>query len=145
MGQYFQYPFYTSHNKSSSYFYNIKSVKCWIICYCCVFVLKPWLIWLTNNTVRFFPEYFVCHFYFLWPKIIGKIFTPKTICCSESLSNFYQFYFWFCVFQFLLFGKMFLAYRFNSFDFVTATIFFKVFSNFINHLIFCFFLHNFAT
>ena len=71
--------FITSVCKSLNYFY------------CCVFVLKSWFIRSTNNTVLFFSEYFICHFYFLWPKIMGKIFTPKTIRCFESFSNVYRF------------------------------------------------------
>ena len=47
--------------------------------------------------MRFFSEYFVCHFYFLWPKILRIIFTPKTIRCSRLFSSFYWFCFWLCV------------------------------------------------
>ena len=54
-----------------------------------------------------------------------KVFKPKTICCPRSFSNFYRFYFWLCAFYSLYFGKTFLAYCFNSFDFVTAAIFSK--------------------
>ena len=63
----------------------------------------------------FFSEYFICHFYFLWPKIMSKIFTPKTICCSRLFFKFFQFYFWFCIFHSLQSGSTFLATLFNAF------------------------------
>ena len=65
--------------------------------------------------MRFFSEYFICHFYFFWSKILCIIFTPKTICCSRLFSNFYWFNFWFCVFHFLQCGKCFLTTLFNAF------------------------------
>ena len=40
---------------------------------------------------------------FLWPKIISKIFTPKTIRCSRSFSNFYRFYILLLFFSFFVF------------------------------------------
>ena len=79
----------------------------------------------------FFSEYFACHFYFLWPKNLRIIFAPKTILCSRLFSNFYRFYLRLCVFRFLWFGKMFLAYCFNSYNFVTATIFLKTSSTWL--------------
>ena len=93
-----------------------------LLCFC--FKNLDLIDWQTT-LVRFFSEYFVCHFYFLWPKIMCKVFTSKIIRCSRSFSNFYRFYFWLCAFYSLYFGKIFLAYCFNSFDFVTATIFSK--------------------
>ena len=69
-------------------------------------------------TVRFFSENFVCHFYFLWPKIMCNVFTPKTICCFRSFSNFYRFYFWLRIFHCLYFGKIFLTIHFIHFDFI---------------------------
>ena len=55
----------------------------------------------TNKAVRFFSEHFVCRFHFLWPKIMCKVFAPKTIRCSRYFSNFYRFYFWLRVYHFL--------------------------------------------
>ena len=51
--------------------------------------------------MRFFSEYFVCYFYFSYPKILRIIFTPKTIRYSTLFSNFYWFYFWLDVFHIL--------------------------------------------
>ena len=51
--------------------------------------------------MKFLSEYFICQFYFLWPKITGEIFTPKTIRCSRLFFNFYRFYFWLRVFHVL--------------------------------------------
>ena len=49
---------------------------------------------LDRQTTQFdFSGYFICHFYFLWPKVMCKVFTPKTICYSGYFSNFYRFYF----------------------------------------------------
>ena len=97
MGQYFKYLFYTLRNKSSFYFYSISQYRA-KLCFIVVFLfLKSWLIWSTNNTVWFFSEYFICHFYILWAKVMSAIFTPKIIRCSRSFSNFDRFYFWLCV------------------------------------------------
>ena len=51
--------------------------------------------------MRFFSEYFICPFHFLWPKILRIIFTPKAIRCFRLFSNFYWFNFLFCVFYVL--------------------------------------------
>ena len=123
-GQYFLYLFYSLHSKLACLFCNISfsNVELFFV----VFLLqKCWLIWSTNNTVRFCSEHFICHFHFFWPKILCIIFAPKAIRFSRSFFNFYRFFFWSCVFHSLYFGKMFSAYRFNSFDFITATIFSK--------------------
>ena len=124
MGQYF-WAFSTLHAINLHLTFITLVSKRWTIFSFCVFVSKT-LTYLTDKQhSSIFLEYFVCHFYFLWPKIIYIIFTPKAIRCYRSLSNFYRFYFWLRVFHFLQFGKTFLACRFNSFDFFTATIFSK--------------------
>ena len=65
------------------------------------FLKKFWFIWSTNNTVRFFSEYFTCHFHFFWSKILLIIFAAKPIRCSRLFSNFYPFYLSLCVFHVL--------------------------------------------
>ena len=90
---------------------------------------KSWFIRSTNNTARLFFEYFICHIYFLWPKIFRIIFTPRTIRCSRLFSNFYRFNFWFCVFYVLQCGKCFLTTLFNAFIIIE---WFDLNSNFSN-------------
>ena len=77
---------------------------------------KSWFIWSTNNTLRFFSEYFICHFHFFWPKILRIIFTPKAIRCYGLFSKFIGFIVD-CVF-FIFFGKIFLTIHFKHFDFI---------------------------
>ena len=66
--------------------------------------------------MRLFPKYSICHFYFLWPKIIYIIFAFKTVCCSRLFCNFYRFYFWLSVFHVYNVGSVFfLTNVFNGF------------------------------
>ena len=108
--------------------------------FCNIFVflfLKSWLAWSTNNTVWFFSLHFICHFYFLWPKIGFKFFTPSRICCSRLFSSFYWFYFWLFVF----YSCNLVTY----FWYIVLILSLQVFSNFIDHLIHCFCSRNFLT
>ena len=66
-----------------------------------VFVLQILTYLSAKNIVRLSSEYVICHFQFLWPKILRIIFAPKTIPCSRLCSDFYWFYLWCCVFRVL--------------------------------------------
>ena len=83
------------------------------------------------KTLKFFSEYFICHFHYFWPKNVRIIFLPKTIGCSRSFPNFYRFYFWFCVFQFLQFGKMLLTTHFKHFVYIALCCLNSNSSNFL--------------
>ena len=70
--------------------------------------------------MRFFSEYFICHFYFLWPKILRIIFTPKTICCSRLFSN-----------------RLLVLFLILCFSCFTLSIFYCYFSKIISNLVSC--------
>ena len=78
---------------------------------------KSRLFRLTINTVWFFSKHFICHFYFLWFKIISVIFTPYKIRCSKFFSKFYWLYFWnvFYVLYYIV-GSIFLTIHFKHLE-----------------------------
>ena len=49
---------------------------CFVICENCLLLLC--FFFKNLNTVWFFSEHFICHFYFLWPITMSKIFTPSS-------------------------------------------------------------------
>ena len=92
--------------------------------------------------MRFFSEYFICHFYILWPKILHIIFTAKTIYCSKFFPIFIGFISDFVFFIFCNLAKC-CWHIVLILLILSLQLFFKIISNFINHFICYFFSRNF--